>query len=430
MKENGMKNVYDIKREKNLNFILPKKLCLPGAVNLRKHEAAVVIHLHYAEKIKEYYPYLSNIPLEMDIIFTTSEEEVRKELEEYGRYTGQNIRIMEKKNRGRDISGLLVACQEELMKYKYICFTHDKKAKSTDSEKDVEIFIRCLWENTLGSNAYIRNVVHTLETNSSLGLLLPPESFSEHYTFAHVNTWDRNFALMETLAKRLKLHCDLDPQKKPLSLGTVFWAKTDALGKLFEENWGYEDFDQEPLPIDGTISHAIERSLAYVAQDAGYETGIVMTDEFAGERQDAMQDVMTEAFDLLKAVLGIRTIGELRRGNQTYGPMMDFAKSFPKLYVYGAGVYGQVCIKMLSAGAIEAKGFVVSKKEEAFEERTRLPILELSELVLDDKTGIIIAVHTRYWREITEAIYEKDAEFKNLFYFFSSGHEAEIETRS
>ena len=71
-----------------------------------------MIHLHYAEKIKKYYPYLSNIPLEMDIIFTTSEEEVRKELEEYGRYTGQNIRIMEKKNRGRDISGLLVACQE------------------------------------------------------------------------------------------------------------------------------------------------------------------------------------------------------------------------------------------------------------------------------------------------------------------------------
>lgn len=415
-----MKNVYDIKREKNLNFILPKRVCLPGALSLKKYKIAVVIHLHYAEKIKDYYPYISNIPPGTDIIFTTSVQAVKEELKAYEKEISRRFHIIEKENRGRDMSGLLVACKQELLNYKYICFVHDKKAKSRDTEHDVESFIKCLWENTLGSNAYIRNVIHTFETHPSLGLLLPPESFSDNYKFAHINTWDHNYALMEVLAEKLNLHCDLDSQKKPLSLGTVFWARTDALRKLFTWNWSYEDFDEEPLPIDGTISHAIERSFAYVAQDAGYETGIIMTDDFAGKRQDAMQDVMTEAFHMLKAVLGIHTIGELKRGNETWKSMLEFSKRFPELYIYGAGVYGQACAKMLGAASIEVKGYVVTKKEKNIEVINQLPVKELSEFSLENKKGIIIAVNDRYRKEIIEAIHRKDSSFRNLFYFLSS----------
>lgn len=423
-----MKNVYDIKREKNLNFVLPKKLCLSGVSSLKRSETVIVIHLHYAEKVKEYYHYISNIPLEADIIFTTSEGKVKNDLEAFQKDTNREFRIIEKKNRGRDISGLLVACREELLKYKYICFVHDKRAKSKDTEKDVEIFVRCLWENVLGSKAYIQNIIHTFEMHPSLGLLLPPESFSDNYKFAHINTWDHNYTRMEALAKKLKLHCDLDPQKKPLSLGTVFWAKTDALKKLFKWEWSYEDFDEEPLAIDGTISHAIERSLAYVAQDAGYETGIVMTDEFAGERQDAMQDVMTEAFDMLKTVLGIQTIGELKRGNRTWESMLNFAGKFPELYIYGAGIYGQACNKMLGAASVPVKGYLVSKKEAHMEALGKLTVKEISEISLDDKKGIIVAVNAHHWKEITEAIQQKNAGFRNIYYFLSS-FELEDEAR-
>ena len=63
--------------------------------------------------------------------------------------------------------------------------------------------------------------------------------------------------------------------------GSCFWFRTDALRKLFKYDWKYEDFPEEPLPIDGTISHAIERCYAYVAQDAGYYSAIVMCDEYA-----------------------------------------------------------------------------------------------------------------------------------------------------
>lgn len=422
-----VENVYDIKREKNLNFILPKRTYLPGAMEQMEASTAVAIHLHYAERVKEYFHYFSNIPPEIKIIFTTSAPEVKEALEEYQKETNREFQVIEKKNRGRDVSGLLVACREELLKYKYICFIHDKKEKDKNTEKDVKTFIKCLWENTLGSSAYIRNVLYTLETHPSLGVLLPPESFSDNHKFVHINTWDQDYLLMESLAEKLKLHCNLDRQKKPLSLGTVFWARTDALRKLLAWNWDYEDFDEEPLPMDGTISHAIERSFAYVAQDAGYDTGIVMTDEFAGERQDAMQDVMKEAFDMLKAVLGIQTIGEVKKGNQTWQSMLDFSRKTSELYIYGAGAYGQACGKMLGAASICVKGYIVSKKEDGLETVNQLPVKELSDIALDDEKGIIVAVSAPHREEIAQAIHRKDANFQNIFYFLSSDLEIQEE---
>ena len=145
-----------------------------------------------------------------------------------------------------------------------------------------------------------------------------------------------------------------------------------------------------------------------------------MTDDFAGKRQDAMQDVMTEAFHMLKAVLGIHTIGELKRGNETWKSMLEFSKRFPELYIYGAGVYGQACAKMLGAASIEVKGYVVTKKEKNIEVINQLPVKELSEFSLENKKGIIIAVNDRYRKEIIEAIHRKDSSFRNLFYFLSS----------
>ena len=70
--------------------------------------------------------------------------------------------------------------------------------------------------------------------------------------------------------------------KAPVApLGSVFWFRTKALAKLHEYPWTYEDFPEEPLPVNGTISHAIERIRPYVAQEAGYYPALVMAEPFA-----------------------------------------------------------------------------------------------------------------------------------------------------
>jgi lipopolysaccharide biosynthesis protein len=40
---------------------------------------------------------------------------------------------------------------------------------------------------------------------------------------------------------------------------------------LFGLNLGWDDYPEEPVPIDGTILHALERLLPFVANHAGYQ---------------------------------------------------------------------------------------------------------------------------------------------------------------
>lgn len=409
-----MKNVYDIKKEKNLNFILPVKNYFS-----RKTESdiLIIIHLHYLDQFNNYLSYVFNIPEVADVIFTTSNLEIEKKLMQYQDYFKFKYIVIKKENRGRDISALLVASKNYILNYKYVCFIHDKKYKDKNTESDTNEFIKTLWENLLGSNAYIYNIIHTFQRNPLLGLLLPPETLSDNFSFVYTNTWDRNYKLMLSLAKKMQLNCNLDSQKKPISLGTAFWARVDALKKLFELNWCYEDFDEEPLADDGTISHAIERSFAYVAQDAGYDTGIVMTDRFAGERFDKINDLIIEAFEMLGKTLNIPTIGVLKKENEIYDLMINFVKNFRKIYIYGAGVYGKRCFIILNSSMINIDGYIVTKKDNNFTKLNGLPVIEFSDISLDDETGIVVAVNENNKKEIVKLISSKYPRFSNIFYF-------------
>lgn len=410
--KNNMKNVYDIKREKGLSFILPLNTRLS---TIKKESILIVAHLHYVEKFNECVQYFTDISPEIDIMFSSSNQQIIELLMEYQHRIPAKCTILKKENRGRDISSLLVACREHILKYQYVCFVHDKKEKYKIMADDVSDFMRNLWENTLGSGYYVENVIDTFQKNPSLGVLLPPEPIGDTIPFR--NTWDANFPLMVSLAEKMQLNCDLDIEKKPLSLGTAFWARTDALLKLFHIKWKYEDFDEEPLAEDGTISHAIERSLAYVAHDAGFDTGIVMTDRFAGEYIEKMQDELTAAFCMLKSALHIERVKTLKEELCIWQEMVEFADRFDNVYIYGAGEYGQRCAGLLGALLIRVKGFMVSKRNDKTAGNGRIPVYEISEIELDDRTGIIVAVSEAYRSEITELLKLKDHSFKNIFYF-------------
>ena len=59
----------------------------------------------------------------------------------------------------------------------------------------------------------------------------------------------------------------------------MFWFRPEALRKLFEYNWKFEDFNKEPMHHDGSLAHVLERLLAYTAHDAGYLACNVMSSE-------------------------------------------------------------------------------------------------------------------------------------------------------
>ena len=47
-------------------------------------------------------------------------------------------------------------------------------------------------------------------------------------------------------------------------VGTMFWARPEALAPLLRLGLNLDDYPDEPLPVDGTILHALERLLPLV----------------------------------------------------------------------------------------------------------------------------------------------------------------------
>ena len=314
----------------------------------------------------------------------------------------KNIQFIYKKNRGRDISALLVAARDILLSYDYICFVHDKKEKNMIRKNDTKKWIYSLWENMLSSKYYIQNIIYTFEKKDNIGILVPPHLISEKINQIYTNQWCNDYELTVKLSNELNLKCDIDKDKSPITLGTVFWARTIALKKLLNKKWKYEDFDEEPLADDGTISHAVERIFAFVAQDARYLTGWVMTDEFAAKYIDTMQDALKKAFKVLDENMGIKYVEETETYKAEQERLIKFINQNKRTYIYGAGGYGITCYKILKSADIKINGFIVTHLEKAIKTVNDLSVYQIDQLVLTEEDGIIVAVSEKYEKNILD----------------------------
>lgn len=411
-----MDNVYDIKREKNLNYVLPVTTKLERySSDIYKGRVAVIIHLHYLDTVDSYLEYIMAIPDSVDILFTFSDYRVKEALQKTEIGNRKNCRFVEKQNRGRDISAFLVACRKDIIEYEYICFLHDKKEKKSIHKKDTEEWIKCLWTNMLGSTAYIENILSTFYQNPILGLLTPPFPITEHFSTFYMCPWGYNFDITKTLAKKLRLNSNIDISKPPITLGTVFWARTTALKKLFEIEWEYKDFDEEPLKNDGTISHAIERILAYVAQDAGFESGWVMNDLYAGVYFEQMQYVLKSAFNKLNDLLGISWISEINSYEDKVQEILSFVNKYKKFYIFGAGICGARYLTILKIEQKVPTAFLVSDSSKNPKEVQGVPVYSIWDVELNENCGIIVGVAEPYQEKVIKTIKEKQPEFDNIY---------------
>jgi len=51
----------------------------------------------------------------------------------------------------------------------------------------------------------------------------------------------------------------------------MFWARPRALAPLIRAKLQWQEFPAEPLPYDGTILHALERLIPFIAAHEGYD---------------------------------------------------------------------------------------------------------------------------------------------------------------
>lgn len=359
---------------------------------------AVFVHLYYEEMIALFSHYLDEIPDYIDVYISTSKEIVYNLCR---KCVKRDVVYIKSENRGRDVAALLVEIKPYTVLYDYFCFVHDKREKD-EIYKDMTIkWTNGLWNNMLYDANYINNVIATFEENEKLGLLLPPLPFHPLNNQLLFNSWGQNYCNTVKLAKKIGLIMPIKPEDRILSLGTMFWAKKDALKKLFDFPWKYSDFQSEPLPNDGTISHAIERILSFVAEDAGYSVAYVMSEEYASTYINDMHDVIIDAFSVLNKKYNISTYYQLQQMIVDFKDIIEFAKKYERIFIYGAGEYGKRCKAILDYHDIQIDGFLVSDDVKA-EDLAGIPILNMDSFHMGNSDGIIVAVSKKYRKEILE----------------------------
>lgn len=406
MSDTSKENVYQIVRNKGLNCILPSST----QTNFNRHyplnEIGIFMHLYYREDMDYYLSFLRRIPFGIHVYISVPDMEMRGKIEHVIKQEKIfECHIVNKENRGRDVSALLVTFREEILKYQYVCFVHDKKAKGHNENvlRETQEWIDGMWNNMLASQSYILNVIDLMESNENLGLLVPPETSGIWCSHAYSNMWKVDFDNTLELAKCLQLDCNIDNQYPPITIGTVFWCRSDALKKLFLKKWQYTDFMEEPLPMEGTLGHAVERILAYVAQDAGFDTAYVMSVDFAQKYIFQLKDTLREAYKNLNDV-GIYSLARRELYSVQKEKIITYISWHQTLYFYGAGYFAKECFNIASQIGKTPDAFVVSRKTDVREEYLGVPVYCIDEIDIDGKTGILIAVGASYQEEIVREL--------------------------
>lgn len=273
-------NIYDIKQNLQLNYVLPKDVSVENCIPTDK--IAVIIHVFYEDVLTDIYNYARSIPSYIDLYITTSVESI---IDSIGKIfvdlKCNKLEIRKVDGRGRDLSALCIGCKDIFESYDIVCFTHDKKTtKGFTAESIGKSFMHTIVDNTIGSTQYINNILNEFKKNPRLGVLSPPQPLHSIYFRTLGREWGICFDAAKEALKMLGCtNAMISINKQPFVLGSSFWFRTKALKNL--TNCKLEYFPQEPMPIDGSFSHGLERAIPYIAQNNGFYSAWVMTDKYA-----------------------------------------------------------------------------------------------------------------------------------------------------
>lgn len=371
--------------------------------SVNNFKTAVFVNLYYEDEYEKYLRYLVPLCDICDVYIFSSNNVILEKLKKIN----ADFFLGSKNNRGRDISAFLVTARKYVEQYDLVCFLHDKKHKYPRLKQDTDIWKFGMWTNLVHSKNYVHEIMELFHKDSSLGALFPPAPVGEYFTGWFGDLWNENYANVIDLAETLGLNIAIEQKKQPKSIGTMFWARTKTLKKLFKVEWSYETFDKEPLPDNGTLSHAIERIIGFVVEDSGYHTDYIMHENYSNWMLNDIQKKMRDVFFFLRNKNGIDDFHHFYNLDIQKKIVSEYCVLHDEVYLFGAGRYGRILLSRMREWGLSISGFIVTKKnrEQIIE---GFKVYELNTLNLNEKTGIIVSVNYENQDEIIHHLKSKN----------------------
>lgn len=362
----------------------------------------VIAHLFYPDLIEASVSYFRNLPDEVELVITTPEAQMNT-VERCLLSIGRKGTLLPAGNRGRDVAALLVTAHEYLMKYDILCFIHDKKTTGGVGDSRIgDVYRRLLWDSLMGTSKRVNEILEWFKSSPLLGVVAPPAPYHDSYFLCLGDPWATSLPMTQRVLDLIGVNRCLTGDDIPRALSTAFWCRTVALKKMFLHAFTYNDFPEEPLPLNGAINHGVERAISFVAEEAGFQTEIVSERGHKGIQ--GQEQILTKLCNCLAKRYYFTTLeGVLDEiDNQS---LKVFCLEHECLLVYGAGYHGQRVLPILERMGFHAQGFVISDGQSK-PENAPLPVSYLSSIQVDTKVGMIVAAAHAYQPIMKKALEE------------------------
>lgn len=295
-----VENLADLKKNFQWNYVMSSKSSEHTGVATGK-KIALVMHIYFTDLVEECAGYASAMPDTSDLYITT-DTEIKKQIieEKFSSVKCNKLSVTVVPNKGRDVAPFLVEFGKYLEQYDYVCHVHDKKAGQTKPGTIGTSFAYKCFENVLASKEYVENIINTFEKNERLGMLVPPPPNHADYYITLGLEWGNNYENTVKLAENLGIDVSMSPNKEPIAgLGSYFWVRGKALKPVFDKQWNYDDFPDEPVADDGTLMHAIERIYPFAVQSMGYYSGWALSETGAAMEITNLNHMLKEINNII-----------------------------------------------------------------------------------------------------------------------------------
>jgi lipopolysaccharide biosynthesis protein len=243
----------------------------------------VLAHIFYEEMTEEIVGWLGRIPVPYDLVVTTATQAkaaaITASLQACG-LGDADVRVVES-NRGRAESAFLIACRDVLRsgRYDLVLKIHSKRSPQ-DGHNLGHLFLHHVVDNLLSSPGYVAEVLQKFADQPSLGMLFPPVVNIGFPTMGHA--WFTNREPAHRVAADLGISVPFDESTPVAAYGGMFWARPEALAKIIDHDFAYEDFATDEHGYgDGMLGHVLERLWAYAALDAGFVVRSILNTDWA-----------------------------------------------------------------------------------------------------------------------------------------------------
>jgi len=220
---------------------------------------AVVLHLYYPELWPEMTAALQNLPVAFDL-FVTLTKGVSDTIAPDIQAAYPNVHLLTVDNHGRDILPFVQLVRSGvLFHYDLVCKLHGKRTSWRDGGED---WRKRLVAGVLKDATTVGNILAAFAQDQDLGIVV-----ADGEVFQGREFWVANEPRLLRLLPTIGLGAS--SFEAAFCGGSIFWLRPFLLRPIDFLALDFDDFEIEPIPVDGATAHSVERLISIVCHEAG-----------------------------------------------------------------------------------------------------------------------------------------------------------------